>query len=546
MAGLKKTKRQKDTGSPNIVLVLFLILFVLSNIILGLWLYFAYDEKNKALSAKTAADKEKAANQNAVAAYKVVLDDLRQAVGQQLTADEKATLEVNRKTLYDDNGAYAKIEDVAKVRPAYLKLLEEVKGELGVEDGAYKASYQAKYKDEADKVTKLEASLKSVQKARDEAAAKFKELADKEDANYAALVAKFAKEQGTVVKDVNKQTEEMTKLITFNQQLNQQIAEEQQKAQKAEGKLRKDIAELKQQLAAAQEKGGGDANIARDTREPHALLLDISMGKPLWDDPVGQITRVDVKAKEVTINLGSAKGVRPDMTFTVFAPSKYAAQRAEKQMKGTIEVQRVLGPNTALARITATFDPEFPMHEGDLLFNLFWGTHVAVSGYVNVTGPPTDSPSEQMRQLADFIYLLERQGVIVDAYLDLTDGTVKGAISSNTRYLIRGDDLRLDAKDVEEKSPRAERAVAVNTGTAVMRKEAVEKGIFVISAKNFAAVIGHRLPANLTQEQEGFRPRLPRAGSVMPEVGGAPPRPDQPMPMPMEKKDEKMEKDKGG
>jgi hypothetical protein len=548
MAGLKKSKRQKDTSSPNIVLVLFLILFILSNIILGLWLYFTYDEKNKALAAKTIADKEKAANQNAIAAYKVVLDELRMAVGQQLNQDEKTILETNRKNFYDDTGAYAKIDDVAKSRPNYIKLIGELKADLGYDEGTgeYKATYQAKYKDEADKATKAEASLKATQKQRDDAQTKFKELAEKQDTDFAAMTAKFAKEQQTVLKDVNKQTDTMGELIKVNQQLNQQIAEDQQKYQKAEGKLRKEIAELKATIRGFEEKTTeGAGALARDSREPHALLLDISMGKPLWDDPVGQVTRVDVKAKEVTINLGSAKGVRPDMTFNVFGPSKYAAQRAEKQLKGTIEVQRVLGPNTSIAKITAMFDPEFPMHEGDLLFNVFWGTHVAITGYVNVTGVASDSPGEQMRQLADFMYLLERQGVIIDAYLDLTDGQVKGAITSSTRFLIRGDDLRLDAKDVEDKSPRAERAVAVNNATALMRKEAVEKGLFVISAKNFAAVIGYRPPAALTQGQPGFRPQLPTAGSVIPTVGAPTPRPDAPMP-PMEKKDEKMDKDKGG
>ena len=56
MAGLKKNKRQKDTGSPNLVLVLFLIMFVISNIIFGLLLYFAYKEQDE---ARTAATKER-------------------------------------------------------------------------------------------------------------------------------------------------------------------------------------------------------------------------------------------------------------------------------------------------------------------------------------------------------------------------------------------------------------------------------------------------------------------------------------------------------
>src|SRR5439155_9133533 len=97
MAGLKKHKRQKDTGSPNLVLALFLILFVLSNIIFGLWLYFTVEEKNKAITNQSVAVREKAAAQKAAELYQTVLNDMRSAMGQELTQDEKTLLDANRK-----------------------------------------------------------------------------------------------------------------------------------------------------------------------------------------------------------------------------------------------------------------------------------------------------------------------------------------------------------------------------------------------------------------------------------------------------------------
>src|SRR5260370_37512189 len=188
----------------------------------------------------------------------------------------------------------------------------------------------------------------------------------------------------------------MDKRISKNEEVNKTIVQDDQTKQKREKELLKQIAELKKVIQQKEEERP-DTNIARgDSREPHALLLDFSLGKPLWDDPVGAITRVDPKAKEVTINIGSARGVKPDLTFNVFAPSKYLATRGEKQLKGTIEVIRVLGPNTSIARITSVFtdlearergeDRQMEFHDGDLLYNLFWGTRVAVTGYPNVTG----------------------------------------------------------------------------------------------------------------------------------------------------------------
>lgn len=516
MAGLKKSKRSKDTGSPNLVLVLFLITFVISSIILGLLWYFSVDEKNRALADADRSRKEKTAAQNAVEMYQTIADDLRNALGSKLDGDDLAKLKAGREKL--SGGAFSKLGE--KNLETYTKLIDTLDKDLNFDpaSGQYTTTYDTKYRDEAEKAEKFLAALKKAQADLVALQGQFKEISDQQDALAKKVTDRLDKENKVVLTAANKQTEQMTKQIQENASLNQSIAEQSQAFRKLEDNYKRRIRTLEDALA-EKDKERADSGVTRtDTREPHALLLDISVGKPLWDDPVGAITRVDAKNKEVTINLGSAKGVRPDLTFSVFAPSKYIATRAERQMKGMIEVIRVLGPNASLARITATFDPEFPMHEGDLLFNLFWGTHVAVTGYPNITGIPSESPSEQQRQLNDFLYLLSRQGMIVDAYLDLTDGQIKGAMTANTRYLIRGEDLRIDPKELENKEPRAERALAVNNGALAMRKDAIDKGIFVVSARNFATMIGYRT-AN-AKEQVGFRPQLPTAGSVLPGVGG--------------------------
>src|SRR5258708_51251 len=125
MAGLKKNKRQKDNGSPNLVLVLFLILFVVSNIILRLLLYFTYQEKDKALAPWATKDKELKGERNAVKLYQTVADEMRMALGEKLPEADKATLDQNRAELFkDDGGAFKGVED--KNREAYKKLILEM------------------------------------------------------------------------------------------------------------------------------------------------------------------------------------------------------------------------------------------------------------------------------------------------------------------------------------------------------------------------------------------------------------------------------------
>jgi hypothetical protein len=550
MAGLKKSKRTKDTSSPNLVLVLFLIVFVLSTIILSLWLYFNYANVNDALIARTKADKEKDAAQKAAKLYQTAADDFRLALGQKLTADDLAVLKLERDQLLQDNSAYAKLGE--KNLDAYKKLIESMRGDLHYDDNT--GTYTKTYKEEAAKAIKERdealGTLTKVQKQLKDSQDLFKTLDEKQNAYFDATTANLDKSRKELTKIANTQSDEMKKQIQKNDELRQGIVDEEGNRQKMEAKYKGQLREYEEALEKKDKDGAAGAS--RDTREPHALLLDISLGKPLWDDAVGSITRVDPRTKEVTLNIGSAKGVRPDLTFSVFAPSKYIATRAERQVKGTVEVVRVLGPNTSIARITATFDPEFPMHEGDLLFNLFWGTRVAVTGYVDVTGVPTDSPSEQMRQLNDFMYLLSRQGIIVDAYLDVTDGQVKGAITTNTRYLIRGEEIRIDPKELKENTPRAERAVAVNNGIIGMKKDAIERGMFVISAQNFATIIGYHRASTSGKEMSAFRPQLPTAGSAVPGLAGGvggvgAPRVEAPAPMPMpmpEQKDKTDVKDK--
>ena len=52
---------------------------------------------------------------------------------------------------------------------------------------------------------------------------------------------------------------------------------------------------------------------------PHALMLDVSRGRALWDNPVGKITRINAQDNEVYISVGSAQGVQPRTSFNIFA-----------------------------------------------------------------------------------------------------------------------------------------------------------------------------------------------------------------------------------
>src|SRR5262249_14184775 len=152
--------------------------------------------------------------------------------------------------------------------------------------------------------------------------------------------------------------------------------------------------------------------------------------------------------------------------------------KAKGILKGTLEVLSVQ-TNTSQAHVTSLYDPEGkeipladatrsqlfretenPLREGDLIFNLGWQEHVAVAGPVGARPGGDESRAEQMRDLQRYLHTLETKGVVVDAYVNLLDGKVVGAVTPRTGYLVQG--FLPATKD--EKEGKDDRAKAVRTG----------------------------------------------------------------------------------
>jgi hypothetical protein len=584
MAGLKKKKREKS-GSPNVVLVVFLVLFIIATITLGVFLYLAIDEKAIA-QRDMAKEKTNAQTEKTTATYyRWFSRELRQALGYKLTEKELPEMAIDRESF--SKGAFDKVvtdKDLTGV--AYSELGEKLK----INETGFANSYPMLL-DEAEKKYKdLEGKHNTAAQEIVRIKGTFKTLTDDQNKLYESAKDSITKGNNEAIAEAKKKSEAFLKLEKDLVDRNTQLDEEKDKLLKfqeefdnkmklaaREIKLLKD--ELNQNAKGAGGAGGGAPGLARQDSSP--LVLDISTGKPLWDVPVGKITRVDLDLRQVVINVGSAHGAKPELSFNVFGIN--TAGRAEKGMKGSIEIIKVLDTNSSLARITSLYDAdgyeiqlnqqtrgrilretEAPLREGDQLFNMFWGTRVAVTGYVSLTGEPSDNPSEQNRQMDDFLFLLRRNGVQVDAWVDLRDGQIKGNISSKTRYLIRGDDLRLGAdgkpaakmpaedkdgdkeKEKEkEKEPAGKDGLAngdrndkVNKSSDMLRNDAKALGLLIISAENFATVVGYRKARNANSvEFSNFRPSLPYAGSLDTGVRPQAPMPDEKKAPDPEKKD---------
>ncbi len=554
MAGLKSPSRKKrDASKPGTVLIVFLVFFILLSIGLGVWGYYGYAEQDKLRNeTKNAKISEKAkddfAKLNQYMAYERSL-----AAGGVIDPTDIETFINTRAEALKENGLYQK---EARLLEPFKKQVDVFKADLGPFDEAgrkYPTNYHEK---NAALTTELQEKKTLLSTKEDELkalTAKFQDLQNKTEEKWATALSEIKKGNNESLKQAQDKTKEMANQFELNKKLNLEIEEVKKQREQDIADMTRTVNTLKAQLlkssADKTDVVAGLANTGAPSGQGqlHALLLDISRGRPLWDAPLGKIVRVDLQARQVYINLGSANGMQPETVFNVFGTGPDG--RADKQLKATIEVTRVLDANSSLARITSLYDmsgqeinlsdsrqgrlgreADNALKEGDLLFNTFWGTRVAIAGNIRFAGQASDNPAEQMRILDGFRYFLSRNGITVDAYLDLNDGQIKGAITNRTRYLIRGDDLidptqigmaKKDVKQAEgddkdapkEAAAPPDRLKVINDAAAKMRLEAADKGLFVISTDNFLNVIGYRQPRNAAfVEPPGFQPSPISAG----------------------------------
>ncbi len=532
----KRATPNRGDGSPNRVLVVFLVLFILATFGLGGWAYSMMNEQHKATDTLRRAEVKEKSAKKVEEWLRFQILEFRAMVGDAVLQDDKSSdyeqWKISRAEVVDPadptkfvEGGKFTGEGYDKDREALKKSIEEARKELDWNAAAHKynTNYLAqvsRYKKEMNDARTLRAGAEVEKNTAQQDERSLNKNSEK--ARTAAMKA-IADGNAETLAAAKAKTEEMTKAFKDVQEYRDKLTELNEKYGKDVG-IRD--ARIKEQQAKLDEGFGGDKGKAQpaSTAEPHALALDISKGKPLWDAPRAKIIRIDERDRKVTIDKGSKDGIRPQLTFNVFGAGWNG--KAEGAFKGTVEVIRV-EPRTSVARITSVYDwqgnevslndpsPSKILREsnnvwkdGDLLFNLAWGARVAIAGVIDWSGQDKQAPAAQMEEMDEFLSVLKSQGVTVDAYVDLRDGQLRGALRARTAYLVVGQPVTVGAKDAG-----AERGKAVNAASAELRKQALERGMFLISPENFANVIGFRRHRSKTDtELYTFHPGMPSGG----------------------------------
>jgi hypothetical protein len=519
----------KRGGESKQGLVVFLVFFILATLGLGVTTYYGFaDQDRLQKEAKDAKAKEKTANdeRNYYKAQAMILGAYHDSPPKDM--DELAV----QKTAFDAGQLGQSAKDKEQVKALFTKVQQTIKWDPA--KNLPSMSYEGLLAEWAKRYEALENRNKALEKEK----ANEKARADNNQQALDDARKKFEADLATVTKN------DSDKLATYVETIDNLRKEVARLGAKSEEDKNRALEIVKK---AEDEKKKTDVKIRdqqtkiADLEERLALMEKRNADAPKDWNTDWKIVSIDQSGKMPFINLGSADNVNPQLTFRIHGVGPDG--KPLPQGKGSLEVINVIGPHLSQARITETRDrARDPVLKGDVLFNPTFSPnqkkHVAIAGTVDFNGDGRDSVYE-------FIRRLEQQNVVVDAYLDPKDFSIKGpGITINTEYLIMGD---LDpGPNLKDKDARAHR----EQGILELQKKAKDYSVPLIALPKYLQLIGYKLPRGGEEAPtNNWRPATPAVVTPpekekdkdMPKKDDKPPEKDKDMP----KKDDKPPEDKG-
>ena len=272
-------------------------------------------------------------------------------------------------------------------------------------------------------------------------------------------IGEFGEKIDAKVQDINR-------LSSENKNAQIQLAEQQDASDRRINNLTGDIGSLETRI-----------NFYRDKID--------NMEKLSFEEPDGLINLVDYGNRTVLINLGERDFLKPRMTFSVYDKDNPGVARGVENIKGKIEVTRILGAHLARATIIDE-DLYRPIMKEDQIYTPIWSP--GLSERISVIGKiDLDNDGRSDREL--FHQMMADAGCVIDNEVDDNGDRIPpdGKITVQTRFLVKADvpDLANALTDDEK-----ERAKKMQHEYKVMEDEARKNGVRVVKLNDFLAYIG--------------------------------------------------------
>jgi len=511
-----KKQEQKETSTPLIITMIF---FILLSIGLGVATYYGFAEQTALKDAKKKSDNETKKANDERDFYKFQAWVLRKYIGvpfegapaeadaqeakDKLKSGAEDTVASGKGKLasgkFGDNLSEEKKREVTELQLLLAQRVEakDKCGAWDVNGNVPATTYEAQLAAERKKIADLELAmgnlkteLEKEQKARQAATDSLKATQDAYDTKFKDLAAQRQKDLDNYAAEVNKYIQEAKNFTAKRPDEGAKYAKMVDDANKERALFAKENKELKEKIGILQSR--------LDVKEEQ---------KPINAKILGEVVSVQVNGKKAFINIGSAHGVKPQQTFAVFALDPNGKPRPDP--KASVEVVNVVKERLSEVIITTMYskdrDPYTdrlkqigvgdaknvdPVVKGDVLINPVWNPdakiHVAISGVIDLKGDGLDN-------MEAFIRALEKQNVIVDAYIDTRDMTIKGpGISQKTEYLVIGSQPY--TTDPSGKSKKAEN---LEKKMEEMRTMAQKYGLTPKKATRFLEETGYRMESRV-------------------------------------------------
>ena len=199
----------------------------------------------------------------------------------------------------------------------------------------------------------------------------------------------------------------------------------------------------------------------------------------------GLITNVEHSSNTVLINVGEDDFLRARMTFSVYAKENQGVGRGADDIKGKIEVIKIIGPHMAVAKVIDE-DIYRPIVAQDLIYTPIWSPGLIEK--ISIIGD-IDLDQDGRGDREQFHQMMATAGCVIDNEVNDNGDRIPadGKITVQTRFLVKGEiPSLLDAQTDEEKA-RAER---FKTEFKKMEDEARTNGVRVIKLNDFLAYVG--------------------------------------------------------
>lgn len=204
-----------------------------------------------------------------------------------------------------------------------------------------------------------------------------------------------------------------------------------------------------------------------------------------FERPDGKIRVVNPDSRLVWINLGRSDNLPEQLTFSVYTKNNRGMARGTRDIKGSIEVTRILGSDMAEARILEN-DPYRPITEGDPIYTPLWTSGLQQRfSFVGLIDFDNDGRSDRDR----LHEIVQSAGAIIDNEVD-EQGNLKGdGISVETKFLVMG-----KIPDPSQVPPGDKRQAAekIQEQASELRRQAREQGVRIINLNRFLEYMGYR------------------------------------------------------